>query len=396
MDENIKKSVYEILETMDEALEFLKHTENEECRELMSWGREKVTKALEKSMECSLDERIDISHLSDEDWLRTAYHIMKELSDPFQPVNLYDNAFLQLLDFIWKHTKQEMLNAMLLAVRKLPKDAVSQWSSYFSKYPFWGSLDLKKGDYTVLERRVDVLKQHSYDFLWLYCRMEDYLSKYTLYAILLNWAILDMDIFPEIKSAFPDYWDPDIFPDNHDDVLVDVGAFNGDSILQYVQTYGSGYRKIYAYEISENSYNDLCRNVKAQKLHDVIARRKGAGSVGGEMFIESNETNHSANRVSRSEDSGQQVEIVPLDEDVEDTITFLKMDIEGAEQDALLGCEQTIRDHHPKLAICTYHGYEDIWKIPVMIEQMYSGYRFYMRYYGGNAIPTEFVLLCKP
>ncbi len=380
MDGNVKKSVYEILKTINEALELLSHTENEECSELVGWGRQKVTETLEKEMKCSLDMRIDISKLSDEDWLRTVHHIMKELSNPFQPRNLYDHAFLDLLDFVWRHTKKELLDAMLMAVRKLPEDAVTNWSSYFSKYPFWGSLDLEKGDYTVLERRVDVLKQHSYDFLWLYCRMEDYLSKYTLYAILLNWAILDMDIFP----------------DNHDDVLVDVGAFNGDSVLQYAKVYGGGYRKIYAYEISDDSYKDLCRNVADHKLHDVITKRKGAGCVRGKMFIESNEISHSANRVSQSGNCGQQVEIVPLDEDIEDVMTFLKMDIEGAEQDALLGCEKTIREHHPKLAICTYHGYEDIWKIPVMIDQMYPGYHFYMRYYGGNAIPTEFVLMCKP
>ena len=71
------------------------------------------------------------------------------------------------------------------------------------------------------------------------------------------------------------------------------------------------------------------------------------------------------------------------------------MDIEGAEQSALLGAVKTIQRYHPKLAICTYHGYEDIWKIPFIIESIYPGYTFYLRHYGGNLIPTEFVLLCR-
>lgn len=130
-------------------------------------------------------------------------------------------------------------------------------------------------------------------------------------------------------------------------------------------------------------------------LHDVIVRRKGAGQERGEMFVNVNSADTSANQLRQNGSREGRVEIVPLDEDLEDTVTFLKMDIEGAEQGALLGCERIIRTQRPKLAICTYHGYEDIWKIPVMIDGMNPDYRFYMRHYGGNLVPTEFVLLCK-
>lgn len=84
-----------------------------------------------------------------------------------------------------------------------------------------------------------------------------------------------------------------------------------------------------------------------------------------------------------------------LDDDISEPLTFIKMDIEGMEQAALRGCENQIRANHPKLAICTYHNYEDIWKIPRMIDAMDPSYQFYMRHYGGNLIPTEFVLLAK-
>ena len=90
------------------------------------------------------------------------------------------------------------------------------------------------------------------------------------------------------------------------------------------------------------------------------------------------------------------MDIVRLDDDLPDGFTFLKMDIEGAEYNALLGAEQTIRRHSPKLAICVYHGYDDLWRIPALIESFNPNYTFYLRHNGGNLIPTEFVLLCKP
>lgn len=125
--------------------------------------------------------------------------------------------------------------------------------------------------------------------------------------------------------------------------------------------------------------------------------QKGVGAQKSVMYLSTNSSSSSANR-AESEENGDlktEIEIVSIDEELEDTPTFIKMDIEGAEQGALLGCQKTIVQSHPKLAICTYHGYEDIWKVPFMIDCMYPKYKFYMRHYGGNLIPTEFVLLCK-
>ena len=142
--------------------------------------------------------------------------------------------------------------------------------------------------------RVKVLKQHSYDFLWLYRRLEDFLSKRTLFAILKNWAFLDVSELAYVKSIFPDYYEPDIFPNNQEGVFVDVGAFTGDSIKQYVDTYGTGYRKIYAYEITDKSCHILKKNTAY--LHDVIIRQKGVGRETGEMILESN-NDSSANKL---------------------------------------------------------------------------------------------------
>lgn len=267
---------------------------------------------------------------------------------------------------------------------------------YFDKYPLWGTLHPERGDFDTLQRRAAVLKRHSYDFLWLYRRLEDYLSKRTLAAILINWAALDLAYPQKVKSIFPDYWEPDIFPDNAGDVLVDVGAYTGDSIAQYVQMYGTGYRKIYAYEVSPDSCQTMRANVDAMGLHDVVIRNKGAGSQRGELFLSRSASDASANQLSADASCGQRIEVAPLDEDIEEPITFLKMDIEGAEWDTLLGCERMIARDSPKLAICVYHGYDDLWRIPALIDSINPGYEFYLRHYGGNLIPTEFVLLCRP
>ena len=57
------------------------------------------------------------------------------------------------------------------------------------------------------------------------------------------------------------------------------------------------------------------------------------------------------------------------------------MDIEGAEYNALIGAEQTIKTWKPRLAICVYHKPEDILEIPALLLRMNPHYNFALRHY---------------
>jgi FkbM family methyltransferase len=61
--------------------------------------------------------------------------------------------------------------------------------------------------------------------------------------------------------------------------------------------------------------------------------------------------------------------------------TFINMDIEGAESEALKGAERTIRENRPGLAICVYHAPNHLWEIPLYLQSLELGYRFYLRNY---------------
>ena len=387
----ISKSLSDIKKNGRKARELKKSVEN---------SRKIVTEVLEQQLGgVSLEAQICISEIPDEDWLITARHIIDYINDPFVPINQYEIYFLDLTNYLLTTDKAKLLSNMLFSLNKLKENNFIVYRTfvlYFSRFDFWGSLDPDTGDFTTLNLRVDTLKHHAYDFLWLYIKTQDYISKRTLAAILMSWADIQIEALDVTHSIFMDYWEPDIFPDNKDDILVDLGAFTGDSIEKYVEVYGKGYKKIYAYEISDDSYNTLCQNIEEWGLHDVIPVKKGAGDSNKIMYIKECENSSAANSLSNTGDVEHAVEIVRIDNDIKDIPTFIKMDIEGSEKSALRGCEHVIRRYHPKLAICTYHGYEDIWKIPSMIYEMNPEYKFYMRHYGGNLIPTEFVLLCKP
>lgn len=69
-------------------------------------------------------------------------------------------------------------------------------------------------------------------------------------------------------------------------------------------------------------------------------------------------------------------------------VTFIKMDIEGAELEAIRGARHIIQNQHPKLAISIYHKYEDIWTIPSQIMEYDLGYQFYLRHYSFSDYDT--------
>ncbi len=56
--------------------------------------------------------------------------------------------------------------------------------------------------------------------------------------------------------------------------------------------------------------------------------------------------------------------------------TFISMDIEGSELEALEGAEETIRESRPDLAICVYHSPNHLWDVPLYLDGLGLGYRY--------------------
>ena len=81
---------------------------------------------------------------------------------------------------------------------------------------------------------------------------------------------------------------------------------------------------------------------------------------------------------------------MPIDEAIAegDKVTFIKMDVEGAELESLKGAEKTIRRDKPKLAICIYHKPEDMWTIPLYIKELVPEYKLYIRHHSSGVCET--------
>lgn len=177
-----------------------------------------------------------------------------------------------------------------------------------------------------------------------------------------------------------------------DEVFVDAGAFDGQSSAMFVQWAGK-YKKIYALE------PDPQNRKKCQKTLEMISAEYdilpfGAWDKQEQLVFDTGLNGASHVNGNRSEKTEKQIIIQAdkLDDLIHEKVSFIKMDIEGSEMNALRGAEKTIRKYKPKLAVCVYHKKEDIWEIPKLILSYVPEYKLYLRHYSMSK--DETVLYC--
>jgi FkbM family methyltransferase len=162
------------------------------------------------------------------------------------------------------------------------------------------------------------------------------------------------------------------------EIYLDIGCFNGNSIADYIKSSHGRYKKILGFEPDTFNLKMTADMVNDKKFKNVEIIPKGAWSSTTELYF----TNAgSASRIVNN--GGTTVPVTKIDDVLSgyeyDNI-LIKMDIEGAELDALKGAECVIRNNKPRLAICIYHKPEDIIDIPVFLSGLVPEYRFFIRH----------------
>jgi FkbM family methyltransferase len=179
------------------------------------------------------------------------------------------------------------------------------------------------------------------------------------------------------------YFPPDLVTLRQDEVFVDCGAYDGDTIRWFHNHGGAG--KVIAIE------PDAVNARRLNEIHpgiDVIPFALGVRR--GHVQIDTG--NGLYTKTGQGRDT---VVCDTLDHILKGMKpTYIKMDIEGAELDALHGAAKTIKTHKPVLAICLYHKPTDLWEIPLYIRSIAPDYRLYLRRYAEDC--WESVLYCVP
>lgn len=169
--------------------------------------------------------------------------------------------------------------------------------------------------------------------------------------------------------------------------LIDCGAYDGDTLHSFLVN-GWAFKSIAAFEPDHNNFSKLVRFAASHKedLGSVTLWPCGVSSSTTQIKFDSGK-----GEASSAFAGGETViQCVALD-DVLPAFNpnLIKMDIEGAEFDALLGASHLIKSCYPGLAISIYHRPEHLWQIPLLVRSIAgSHYSFYLRLHGHNSFDS--------
>ena len=192
-------------------------------------------------------------------------------------------------------------------------------------------------------------------------------------------------IFASLENQ---YFEEKIIKYEEEEVFVDAGALNLGTSLEFInRCKKSGVQKIkvYAFEPNRSAHMDCQEVAKKHPYCDIHLYNAGLWSCEQKLYFVEGSTGNS--KVSDAE-TELSIDAVALDHCVDDKVTFIKMDIEGAELEALHGCKEIIKKYKPKLAICIYHKQSDLIDIPLYIKELVPEYKLYIRHYSNCGSET--------
>ncbi|MCR4557577.1 MAG: FkbM family methyltransferase [Saccharofermentans sp.] len=185
----------------------------------------------------------------------------------------------------------------------------------------------------------------------------------------------------------------DYFEANDNEVFVDCGCFDGATCYNFAGWCGrKGFDHIYSFEADPKNYE------KSKEILAPLGKCElfpyGTSDVNKKVYFAADgfETSCIISREEaekRNFEGVTEIETKALDDVLEGKrITFIKMDIEGAEYEALLGARKLIMENRPRMAISVYHKFEDFVTLADLVLDMHPDYRIAFRHYGFDELET--------
>ena len=181
---------------------------------------------------------------------------------------------------------------------------------------------------------------------------------------------------------------------NKEEVFVDAGAYTGDTLKLVLESPPFEFREFIALEPDPQNFTRLQKLISTfdEKLRSKITTFPiAAGSYNGEISFDGSGTEQA--RISLS--GHIKAKCRRLDDLLgKRGVTFIKMDIEGAELDALESASDIIKNQSPILAVSVYHQIDHLWRILYLINSIKKGYAFFFRSHAAGG--WDYILYAVP
>ena len=195
-------------------------------------------------------------------------------------------------------------------------------------------------------------------------------------------------IFDATAPAAAQYFPGDIIRLSEDEVFVDGGAFDGDTLADFVGRVGERFAHYHAFEPDAANRVRLMGRLEGLPaavrekitIHPLALHAESATLSFTDQGGPTSHVGTGGNTSVRGERLDAILAVQRL--------SFLKLDVEGAERAALAGAKASIIQHRPQVAACVYHEPNDLWEIPQRLAALLPNSRFYLRQHGFDGWET--------
>jgi FkbM family methyltransferase len=237
---------------------------------------------------------------------------------------------------------------------------------------------------------LDDLSAHRAEIEMLNDRLADDRSREVLAAVVAFRRTLDPAVLQPVITDHDLYAPEGLFNFEPDEVYVDGGSYDGDTIRTFIARVHGRFADVYAFEPDPVTFAKLKANFRDEpRVHPIHA---GLFSRAGSLRFRDD----ASRGAIFAADGDIEMPVTTIDEVLCDRrLTYVKMNIEGAELDALDGGRNAIRKWRPRLALSVYHRASDLWRIPQRVLELDDNYELYLRQHDGGIIETVLYALPK-
>lgn len=170
----------------------------------------------------------------------------------------------------------------------------------------------------------------------------------------------------------------ELLPLGKNEAFVDLGAYNGDTVAEFLNACGGEFDMICALEPDAKNFKKMGKRLDEMGLggdERIHLCNAAAWSEPTTLYFAAK-----AGRNSTVTTAGKETPAESVDHVLNDArASYMKLDVEGSEREALFGAAETIRHHRPKILLSAYHRSEDLFALPAQINDICPGYHFYLR-----------------
>ncbi len=238
---------------------------------------------------------------------------------------------------------------------------------------------------------LEYAQSHRSDFEAVYKLLADEQSRRVFENVIRYKLSGDLKYLYEVETPPEEKFD--LLEIGTEEVYVDLGAYDGDTLVEFLNETSMQFKKLYGMEPDSHSYRKMKRRL--YMIGSAIMELYNCGAWDEDTTLTfSISRGRGSTIVPKEENSGAEtgrrhgaallrdVKMMKTDTMLRgEAATYIKIDVEGAELNALKGAEKTITQFHPKLNVALYHRNEDLFELPLLINRMNKKYKLYMRHH---------------